>query len=227
MLDAGTVGSCENDTLGNKRSALQTALRTACFTFKIKLECPFKESHNIMSSVDRRAALGLGLAGLAVPSFAADDRAISAPPLGHVATVRINVAQAQEQGMIDSKRKRFIPITGGTISGSRMNGIVLSGGGDWQAIHEDGLTEIFARYSLKTDDGITIGITNPGVRVASPDVVRRIAAGEDVPPSQYYFRSTPTFDVTDGTYAWLRRKVFVGCGIRRPDHVLLEIFEVG
>lgn len=180
-----------------------------------------------MSILDRRAALGMGLAGLASPSFAAGDTVGSAPTLEHVATVRINVAPAQEQGVIDGKRKRFIPIIGGTMSGLRLNGVVLAGGGDWQAIHDDGLTEIFARYSLKTDDGVTIGITNPGVRVASPDVVRRIAAGEDVPPSQYYFRSSPVFDVTNGAYAWLRRKVFIGRGIRRPDHVVLEIFEVG
>lgn len=72
-----------------------------------------------------------------------------------------------------------------------------------------------------------IGITNPGVRVASAEVTRRIASGEEVDPRDYYFRSTPVFDVTEGRYDWLRRKVFVGRGIRKPDHVLLEVFEVG
>ncbi len=180
-----------------------------------------------MSSLDRRTALGIGLVGLAAPVGAIAPAMREAPSLELVATLRINVDAPQEQGMIDGKRKRFIPITGGSMDGPRLKGEVLPGGGDWQAIHGDGLTEIFARYALRTDDGITIGITNPGVRVASAEVTRRIAAGEEVDPRDYYFRSTPVFDVTEGRYDWMRRKVFVGRGIRKPDHVLLEIFEVG
>lgn len=179
-----------------------------------------------MSLFTRRTAIGLGLAGLSAPILAATGDGAEMPVLRLVTSLRINVATPQEQGMIDGKRKRFIPITGGSMEGPRLNGEVLAGGGDWQSIHEDGLTEIFARYSLRTKDGVTIGITNPGVRVASADVTRRIAAGESVPPSEYYFRSTPVFDVAPGPYGWLRRKVFVGRGVRKPDHVLLDIFEV-
>lgn len=180
-----------------------------------------------MEHVNRRTAMAAGLAGIAAPALAVvPDRVVDVPTLTLVASIRINVGAPQEQGTIVGKRKRFIPITGGAILGPRLKGEVLSGGGDWQAIHPDGLTEIFARYSLRTEDGIVIGITNPGVRVASQDVARRIAAGEDVAPSAYYFRSTPVFDVTDGEYAWLRRRVFVGRGLRKPDHVLLDVFDV-
>jgi Protein of unknown function (DUF3237) len=180
-----------------------------------------------MVELSRRKAISVVLAGVAAPAFGA---ALSAPAdvpvLSLIASVRINVGSPQEQGVIDGKRKRFIPITGGAVLGPRLKGEVLPGGGDWQAIHPDGLTEIFAHYSLKTEDGATIGIKNPGVRVASADVSRRIAAGEDVPANEYYFRSSPVFDVADGAYAWLRRRVFVGRGIRKPDHVLLDIYDV-
>lgn len=179
-----------------------------------------------MSRLTRRTAIGLGLAGLTSPILSATVSGPEVPVLRLVTSLRINVASPQEQGMIDGKRKRFIPITGGSMEGPRLNGDVLEGGGDWQSIHSDGLTEIFARYSLRTKDGVTIGITNPGVRVASADVTRRIAAGENVPASEYYFRSTPVFDVAPGPYDWLRRRVFVGRGVRKPDHVLLDIFEV-
>lgn len=179
-----------------------------------------------MSILNRRTALGMGLVGLVMPTRAALAATPEVPSLQLVTSLRINVAPPQEQGVIDGKRKRFIPITGGSMNGPRLMGDVLPGGGDWQSIHNDGMTEIFARYSLRTHDGVTIGITNPGVRVASADVTRRLAAGEDVPPSEYYFRSTPVFDVAEGAYSWLRRKVFVGRGIRKPDHVLLDIYEV-
>lgn len=181
-----------------------------------------------MSNLSRRTAVGIGLAGLSVPMHSFANTALpEAPSLLHITSLHINVAMPQESGTIDGKRKRFIPITGGSMDGPQLRGDIMPGGGDWQSIHEDGLTDIYARYSLRTHDGVVIGITNPGVRVASADVTRRIAAGEVVSPSEYYFRSSPVFDVANGRYEWLRRKVFVARGIRKPDHVILEVFEVG
>ena len=129
--------------------------------------------------------------------------------------------------MVDGARRRFVPITGGTVEGARIHGRVANGGGDWQAIHDDGLTEIGARYTLIHDDGTAIGVFNPGVRVAAPAVIARLTAGEMVDPALYYFRTTPRFDVADGAHGWLRRQVFVGRGIRMPSEVILQIFAVG
>ncbi len=149
-----------------------------------------------------------------------------APRLAPVFTVRVEIAPPVEQGEIDGGRRRFIPITGGTVTGPRLSGTVLPGGGDWQTIYPGGFTRVEARYFLKAADGTVIGITNPGVRVASQDVTNRIARGERVDPSAYYFRSTPVFDPPPGTHQWLREKTFVARGIRMPDHVLIEIFAV-
>jgi hypothetical protein len=54
----------------------------------------------------------------------------------------------------------------------------------------------------------------------------RLAAGEVVEPSLYYFRTTPRFEVQDGPHQWLADHVFVCRGHRRPDAVELEIFRV-
>jgi Protein of unknown function (DUF3237) len=139
---------------------------------------------------------------------------------------KVLIAPPVEQGQIDGKRKRFIPITGGQVTGPRLSGIILPGGGDWQTIHTGGLTEILARYAIKADDGTIITVSNPGVRVASPDVIERLAKGEDVDPKLYYFRTTPSFEAPSGPHEWLRRKMFVGRGIRRPDYVHIEFFMV-
>ena len=80
---------------------------------------------------------------------------------------------------------------------------------------------------MQAADGTIIGVANPGVRVATPDVVRRLSAGEDVDPALYYFRPTPRFGVVAGPHDWLRRHVFVPRGIRKPDHVVIEIFKLG
>jgi Protein of unknown function (DUF3237) len=104
--------------------------------------------------------------------------------------------------------------------------VILAGVGDWQSIHPDGLTEISARYSMKADDGTIIAITNPGVRFVSPEIIAQLAAGADVDPSLYYFRTTPVFKVAIGPHDWMRRSIFVARGIRKPDHVVIEVFQV-
>lgn len=178
-----------------------------------------------------RRDLLIAVAGLAAvqgaPAVAAPaPGGVPAPRIAHVFSARITLAPVIEHGTIDGKRKRFIPITGGTVSGPRLEGVVLPGGGDWQTIDAGGLTDVHARYALKASDGTVISIENPGVRVAAPEIIARLAAGEDVDPSLYYFYTTPRFEVQAGPHEWLRRKVFVGHGIRRPDHVLLDVFEV-
>jgi hypothetical protein len=178
---------------------------------------------------DRRAFLGLvaGSGLMASTAQAAPPAPASALPLDLVFSARIEVGKPVEQGMVDGRRQRFIPITGGTVSGPKLKGIVLPVGGDWQTILPGGLTQILARYALQAEDGTVISITNPGVRTATAEVVERLSKGEDVDPSLYYFRTTPVFEVASGPYDWMRRHVFIGRGIRRPDHVLMEVYQVG
>jgi hypothetical protein len=178
-----------------------------------------------MSGVTRRSALAAAPA-IALSGAAFADQAPVAPQLNFAFAAKILVAPPIEQGMIDGKRKRFIPITGGQVTGPRLSGTVLHGGGDWQSISAGGLTEILARYAIKATDNTIISVTNSGVRVASPDVIDRLAKGEDVDPKLYYFRTSPSFDTPPGAHEWMRRTIFIGRGIRRPDHVLIEFFTV-
>jgi Protein of unknown function (DUF3237) len=149
-----------------------------------------------------------------------------APGLAYVFSLRATLAPAVEQGEIDGKRKRFIAVTGGTVYGPRLQGEVLTGGGDWQSIVPDGLTEVWAKYSIKAKDGTVISLVNAGVRTATPAVIERLVKGEDVDPSLYYFRTAPTFDVRKGPHEWLKRTLFVARGIRKPDHVVVDFYEV-
>lgn len=149
-----------------------------------------------------------------------------APALTYAFSARVEVAAPVEQGEIDGGRKRFIPITGGKITGPRLTGEVLPGGGDWQTIFAGGVTRVEARYFLKAADGTVIGMHNLGVRVATPSVTEQLARGEMVDPDAYYFRATPVFDVPPGKHAWLRTRTFVGRGIRMPDHVIMDFYIV-
>ncbi len=166
------------------------------------------------------AAISLG----AAPVFAGPSA--PAPSLSYAFSIKATLAPPVEQGEIEGKRKRFIAITGGSVDGPKLQGEVLAGGGDWQAIGPDGRTEVYARYSVRAKDGTVISIINPGVRIGPKDVIAKLANGEDVDPSLYYFRTTPSFDVRPGPHEWLRNKVFVARGIRKPDHVIIDYYEV-
>ena len=138
----------------------------------------------------------------------------------------ITLAAPQELGESPLGRRRIINITGGTFRGERLSGKVLPGGADWQVIRADGVADLDARYTLETSDGALIYVHNHGYRHGPADVLKKLAAGEDVDPALYYMRTTPLFETGDARYAWLNRLICVGTGARKKSSVHLEIFEV-
>lgn len=148
------------------------------------------------------------------------------PGLSWVFSLRGELGAPVELGQVDGGLRRFIPVVGGRVYGPGLAGKVRDGGGDWQTVHPGGRTEVLARYFLEADDGTVIGVTNAGVRTATPEVIDRLTRGIEVPPDQYYFRTSPTFEVRDGPHAWLRRYLFVARAIRKPDHVIVDFHRV-
>lgn len=138
----------------------------------------------------------------------------------------VNIAPALEIGETAKGRNRVIPITGGTFEGPQLKGTVLSGGADWQLIRTDGVAEVVARYTLKTDDGALISVVNRGFRHGPPEIIDKLYRGESVDPSSYYFRTTPIFEVAAEKYAWLTKHIFIGVGRREPTQVIIKFFQV-
>ena len=120
--------------------------------------------------------------------------------------------------------RRIIGITGGTVSGPKLQGEVLRGGADWQLVRSDGMSDIHAKYTLKADDGALIYIDAPGMREAPPEVIARINAGEIVDPSEYYFRTVPRIETASEKYAWMNRRLFVCKGVRLPRGVEIRYY---
>ncbi len=138
----------------------------------------------------------------------------------------ITLAPPQELGDAPLGRRRIIPITGGSIEGARLKGRVLPGGADWQVVRADGVADLDARYTVQTEDGALIYVSNRGLRHGPPEVLAQLARGEDVDAGLYYMRTQPWFETGDARYAWLNRTICVGSGARRRDRVELEFFEV-
>ena len=65
-----------------------------------------------------------------------------------------------------------------------------------------------------------------GVRDATPEVAARIAAGEAVDPSEYYFRTHIRLTTTSPRLAWMNRIVAVSNGRREQSTVRIDVHEV-
>jgi hypothetical protein len=119
----------------------------------------------------------------------------------------------------------FTPITGGTVHGPRLSGTVLAGGGDWSITHGR-VVELDARYLLRADDGSVIDIHNRGFWRATPEIDARVEAGEDLPETEYYYRTSPVFRTDAPAHRWLAESVFVGLARGERGQVCIRFFEV-
>jgi hypothetical protein len=143
------------------------------------------------------------------------------PRLVFAFEARVDIAETVHIG----RGLAFTPITGGTVHGPRLSGKVLAGGGDWSTTH--GLvTELDAHYLLQADDGAVIDIRNRGFWRATPEVDARVEAGEDLPETEYYYRTSPVFRTDAPAHRWLAESVFVGLARGENGQVCIRFFEV-
>ena len=146
------------------------------------------------------------------------------PRLDHTCTLTVELDPIREMGAGRAGQRRIIPIVGGTVSGTRLNGRLLNLGADWQTIFVDGLAELDTRYAMETDDGATIEIVNYGFRHGPNKVIEAVARGEDVDPSTYYMRTHARLETGDPRYDWVNRTLFVGVGARQKQAVRLDLY---
>ena len=148
------------------------------------------------------------------------------PTLRHVADLTIKLDTIVEMGQGQGGTRRIIPIIGGQVSGPAFSGEIMNVGADWQTIFASGLAELDTRYAFRTDDGAVIEIRNFGYRHGPADVMQKVAAGEDVDPSQYYMRTHARLETGYPDYQWVNNTLFVGVGGRLKSSVMLSLYAV-
>lgn len=123
--------------------------------------------------------------------------------------------------------RRIIPIVaGGYVKGPRISGKLMGNSADWQLTRQDGVTVADAIYAIEEDDGTIIQIRNKGLRHGPPEVMARLAAGEEVDPAEYYFRTVPEFIAPEGPHDWLNRSIFICSGARYASSIKLWVWRV-
>jgi len=149
------------------------------------------------------------------------------PELEFVFEVEGNLAEPIVIGETHEGIRRIIPILGGTFNGPDIGGIIIpDGAADWQYTRPDKVTVAEATYALQTDDGVVIQVQNYGLRHGPDEVIKRLAAGEEVNPDEYYFRANPRFKAPAGRYDWLNRSIFICSGARYAAAIRLWFYRV-
>ena len=126
--------------------------------------------------------------------------------------ISVNLEPPQVVGPTPNGDRRVRLISGGSFAGPRLRGEVLPGGGDWLLLRPDGARLLDVRLALRTEDGHLIYVISRGIMDMSPEIYQRIGAGEEIDPSQYYFRTTPLFEAAAPELDWLNRVVAVTVG---------------
>jgi hypothetical protein len=148
------------------------------------------------------------------------------PKLEFVFTGHVTVDKPLDLGDVAKGGRRIIPITGGEFSGPQIRATVLPGGADWQVLRHDGVAELEARYTLRSDDGALIYVRNHALRHGPPEIIAALAAGQAVDPASYYFRGATFFETSAARYAWMTKTIIVCSGEREPAAVKLKFYRM-
>jgi hypothetical protein len=142
-------------------------------------------------------------------------------------TVEALIGGPIDLGVTRTGHRRVIPILGGSFHGDGIRGTLVAGGADWQVLYPDGGADLEARYTLATEDGALIQVTNRGMRRGDAVELAKLNTGKPADMSKIYFRTVGTFETSALQYQWLAEALFIGVGERFPDRVHVQFYRVG
>jgi len=122
----------------------------------------------------------------------------------------------------------FARVSGGTVDGPRLRGVVLDSGGDWW--HGRGLTVVLdARYviSAAVSDGQTgVEVVNRGIWRTDKGTFDRMLAGQEIAEEDLYYRTAFVFRTEHPELEWLTASQFVGYARAEPGFVIIRVFRL-
>ena len=148
---------------------------------------------------------------------------LSAEP---IFTIHAELEAIMNLGQTPLGERRIINILGGPVRGPRLNGRVLPRGAAWDLSRAAGAAANPARYTIESDAGARILVDSEGLRHGPPEIMARLARGEDVDPALYYFRTLMRFETADPAVDWMNRTLAIAHGKREARAVRLDVYEV-
>ena len=139
---------------------------------------------------------------------------IPPPKAGTLAfSVALTVSATHDLGNTQFGHRRQLDVSGGSITGDKLKGTVLTGGLDYELTLSTGAMELEEVLIWKTSDNVTIFTRICGVAAAGDSVVR-IVPDIEAP--------------TSGSYAWLNTTKLVGTRVvdAAGGKITLDVYDV-
>ena len=128
--------------------------------------------------------------------------------------LEINLNPPQVVGPVLKGTRLISPFRDGFVKSDKLNGKILECSGDWGLVIDSTTFKVDSRATLETDDGVLIYLTYTGYSHANAKIAALIGAGKggELFPSDYYFRTSVSFETGSPRYAWLNHTVAIGVG---------------
>lgn len=156
------------------------------------------------------------------------ENGIAVPTLEWVLSLHVLIEPADGLGACTDGQRSNYRITGGQFEGLNVRGEVIAGGADFYLLRSDGVGELDARYSLRSDQGEWINIHNTGLITLSDRGRAQVAQGLwPIAEEDYHCSCTPRFQVASGRLDWLTRSVMIGkVGYPAADRVAIHCYRL-
>lgn len=147
----------------------------------------------------------------------------------HLMTLNLDVEPmaAHQIGTTQLGRRVIVPITGGRFEGENLEGTVEPGGYDWATFQSSGGMNIDVRLVLRFANDDLVYMRYQGRLLASADVHKRMATGEQVNNDEFSLTTTVKFETGAESLKWLNDVIAVGVGRQSGYQPTYEIFKVG
>lgn len=150
------------------------------------------------------------------------------PRLTSELTLRADLGPAVVVGPAPYGTRVVSPVTGGVVTGARINGTFHGPGADWVLVGGDGFGRLDVRGQVLTDDGASVYVHYDGLLELNEAVSAALAdPARETGWDDQYFRTAPHFETGAPRYAWLQQSLFVGRGRITTGGVEYEVFRVG
>lgn len=147
------------------------------------------------------------------------------PRLEFLFSLSLEVEVPVHLGLTPWGHSRSVGVKSGVFEGPKLRGRVVTGN-DWIVVRQDGVLIQDVRLNLETDDGHSLFMSYRGMRHGPEGVMKRVEGGEEVDPSEYYFRTVPIFEAPEGKYDWLNKLMALGVGRKIDGGVTYDVYEV-
>src|SRR5512135_3740662 len=123
--------------------------------------------------------------------------------LEHLFSYVVSLERPQLIGAIPEGIRAIFYVTKGEVTGPKVRGRILPGGGDWLTVRTDGVGILDVRLTLESDDGALIYMAYTGVGDLGEDGYQKFLRGGF--PALVKLRVAPRFHTSHPKYLWLNR----------------------